>query len=265
MRIEDLEGHHVQFAPNVTLGLSPVLAGRPLIERVEATFARNPPRFQDIAELELDRGPIAICGAGPSLNEFAQHMQAVWSHHPIMVCGTAHDHAVQLGIKPRYAVIFDPQPIAVKSLRQPQQGCTYLVASICDASVFDTLDGQDIRVWHPAGSVELDHYRGECAVTGGSSVTLRAMVLAFLLGHREQHLFGFDCCYGRTTHAFGDHGDTTRIPIEYDGYHFTTNLSLIEQAFEFIQQVQLYGDKFYPIVYGDGLAARLMVNHGRAN
>jgi hypothetical protein len=262
MEAHELAGHQVTFAPTVNLVLQPHLAGPQLSANVSACFERNPPRFVDMLDGYKAKGRLAICAGGPSMKG---QIDKIRRFDRVMVCASTHEFFVREGIPFDFAVIFDPTPDDNRFYEKTRAGALYLVASICDPSLFEALRDNRVRVWHPAGSVAHEEYRGEPCVTGGSTAALRALVLAYLLGHRRQYLFGFDSSYaGDDRHAYAhpDDADCSRdVRVRFGSREFSTNYQLMSQANEFMLQVRSYGDKFHPIAYGDGLLQTMLRDH----
>jgi hypothetical protein len=230
-----------------------------LLARVDATFNRDLPRFAGLvgsAPPTKFAGSIAICSGGPSVRD---HVEKIRTFKRVMICASAHDWAVENGISFQYAVIMDPSDDTVDYVKHPQANVMYLVASICHPGLFDHLKGHNVRVWHPAGVLEMEHYRGEPGVPGGSSAATRAIVLACCLGFRRQHLFGFDSSYETADddHAYpqpAHRNGAVDIWVTFGGKKFLTNFQLAAQANEFMDQVRFYDRKLWrPVVYGEGL------------
>lgn len=168
---------------------------------LEATFARG---YTPLMIGQERNGPVSIVGSGPSL---ARNYKDVVGD--VIACNSAHDFLVSKGVIPKFAMIWDANPVMEKILR-PHKDVTYLIASRCHPSVFDLLNGYKVLVWHALGgdSVErylIDRKREEPVIAGGSSSVTRATHVAATMGYRkEMHLFGVDSCYSDgKTHVNG--------------------------------------------------------------
>lgn len=167
------------------------------------------PEFAEMAPAH-DR-VVSICGSGPSLNDTWQDLEGdVWA------CNDAGWFLIDKGVIPKYVMVWDPQPLVVDCLRRTHPDTTYLVASMCDPSVFDLLKsrGCNVMLWHPWMGDALpmiewlvgfetksrllvgfdlqipDHPPGE--LIGTSCAVTRSAQFAPLLGYRTQHWHGVD-------------------------------------------------------------------------
>ena len=230
---------------------------------------RKLPMAHDLPEWR-DRMPIALIGGGPSLVETVS-LAKCFKH--AMVCGSAHDFAVESGVQPRWTVICDPDPVMANYLRKPVMGCRYLVASHCSDEVFDALAAHDVAVWHAGGAVdEADPVwgeRGAVLVGGGCTVGLRAIVLATIFGYSELHLFGMDTCMsGELHHAYEYSTDDekylcakglTEVRIGSElGNSFTMSGYQIGQMVGFKEILNIYSDRVKFVVHGGGVLAELL-------
>ncbi len=249
MYLDELSGHQASFAPLVDIPD----AGDALrkIENTRAARSRGLPSF-----LSLPRsrgGSLSILSGGPSLAAQIAEIKA-----PTMVCGSAHDFAVGQGITPDYCVLLDPSPESA-FLLTPRVNVKYLVASSCDPVLFDKLSHFETYIWHSAGDVPFSELEGESAVGGGSTVTLRALGIAVLLGFTDLHFYGFDSCYRNgAEHAYRHNPNRpTPFEIKFNGKPFLVNAPLLLQAQEFVKLKRDHGDLFRATVYGDGLVAEM--------
>lgn len=216
-------------------------------------------RFHEMPKKE---GPIAIVAGGPSLKASLQEVKHL--DCPIMAAGSAHQYLRENGIPLYYAAIYDPLPVQALYFKNPHLGCTYIVASTCDPSVFDALDDYVVKLWHPAGEVDSEILGDEAKfiVGGGSTVTLRAIPLAAILGFSDIHLYGFDSSFEADQHAYnlnkGDPGLGEDIEVSVNGRKFTTTLQLLAQAQQFMQMKDRFPGMFRCSVHGDGMVAEMM-------
>ena len=100
---------------------------------------------------------------------------------------------LSVDVTPDYFVLLDAREDNLSFLH-PDLKAHNLIASQCPPSVFDALEKQEVTVWHPAYPGISDYIGDrECAlIGGGTTVGLQAMSIAFAMGYREIHLFGFD-------------------------------------------------------------------------
>lgn len=237
-----------------------------VLSNVEKAFEFDTARFHLLPEFMKPKGdlPLAIVAGGPSLKTTLEELEPY--RHNIMVCGSAHDHVVSLGYVPRYAVFCDPDPIMLNYVRKPHPQTTYLLASHCNANLFDALRHFPIAMWHPAGIASKEEedriYHAEPRIGGGCTVTLRAIPLAIMLGYSNQHFFGFDSCISEEEHhayAAEDVSKPIDVRVGENGRTFHAPGYLLAQAQQF-QSIVLkgYGHLFTPTIHGDGLIAEIM-------
>lgn len=159
---------------------------------IEATMARQYKPFNSL--LESETGTISICGSGPSLADTYKTLKG-----DIYACNAAHGWLLEHGVVPKFCMLWDADPVVHKFVvRHPKT--IYLVGSRCHPSVFEALEGCDVRVWHAAGDKNLQdilekHNRNEPMIGGGSAAVSRAMFVAYALGYRKMHLHGADSSY----------------------------------------------------------------------
>lgn len=154
---------------------------------------------------------LSICGSAPSLKQtYKPLIGDIWA------CNDAGWFLIDHGIVPKYVMVWDPQPLVVDCLRRTHQDSTYLVASMCDPSVFDLLNSQrrKVVIWHPWMGDALPMIEwlagfetksrlliGEGLripgippdeVVGTSAAVTRSAQFAPLMGYRNLHLHGVD-------------------------------------------------------------------------
>ena len=146
----------------------------------------------------------------------------------------------------------------------------YLISSQCHPSAFTKVRGKRVTLWHPhyAGVQEIIGDR-ECAlIGGGSTVGLQALSIAFALGFRNIHLYGYDSSYSTGAgHAYpqpendNDRADEVRV----NGKTFLATNWMVRQAVEFQSAAQQLAEADTVVsVHGFGLlpeiAARMAAN-----
>jgi hypothetical protein len=237
-------------------------------DQIRINMGRDLPRFHLRADYgkRKDR-PLAIVGGGPSLRKTINELH---DFKDVMVCGSAHDYVVNSGINPKYAVVcsarHDPGELPSDFIKCPRYFCEYLIASCCHPAVFDALCDQNVTLWNSYAAFPHEIYNNEPLVQGGSSVVLRALPIAILLGYYDLHFFGFDSCFEKPeeNHAYdaGAHSlehDLTKVRIgAEDGPEFLTHIAWLVQARDFQEMCKHMGHLFNPIIHGDGLIAEIM-------
>lgn len=219
-----------------------------------ATMERGYVSFNHLMD-SVQGGPVSIVGSGPSLK---------WTYKDlvgdVLACNSAHDFLIEQGIVPKYAMIWDANPVIAKFVTKPHKGVKYLVASRCHPSVFEALQGYDVTVWHALGGGDVEallnqYGKQEPMVAGGSAGVTRGIFVMGAIGYREMHLFGADCCYEEdSTHVTGSVIDQKRMRLRICGKFFDLAPWMAMQAGDFkliVPQLQDRGVKF--VVHGTGL------------
>jgi hypothetical protein len=239
-------------------------------DQIRTNVRRDVPRLHhkiDYGKSKRGR-PLAIVGGGPSLR---QTMDQLREFEDIMVVGSAHDFIVNHGFTPKYAVVCSARNDEGESpkdfIKYPRYYCEYLLASCCHPSLFDALANQNVTLWNSAGRVDNEVFNGEPFITGGSTVTLRAINVAIVLGYYDMHFFGFDSCFESVedNHAY-DAGSNSieheiikvRVGHPETGREFLTHTAWLIQAQHFQEVMQFTGHLFNPTIHGDGLIAEIM-------
>ena len=189
-----------------------------------------------VKETPAHDGHAVIVGGGPSLVEFLPTIRKRHSlGQKIFALNGAARFLNAHGIVPDYQVILDARPENITLLANAKE---YLFASQCHPSLFEHLeDLPDVSVWHPAiEGIEghLPQYEGEYALIGGGlTVGLSTMCLAYTMGFRKLHLFGYDSSHRQTLgHAYKQpmNNNDVLCKVTLDGETFTSSLAMARQA-----------------------------------
>ena len=238
-----------------------------LAKNITANLGRPLPRFVQYSGLGVIKNePLAIVAAGPSLN---QTIDRVRDFKNVLVCGSAHDHLVRLGVVPTYALVCDGGKEDKGNLSLPQQETLYLIASQCDPGLFEHLKDYNVEMWHYRGQAapnveaEIELLNGEPSLAWGSTVTVVSISIAMMLGYQHLHFFGFDSCYGDygiAHHCCEISGslEYQKVPVKIGEKTFISDLSLAEQASQFFRFVESQRQFFHSTIYGDGLIAEMV-------
>jgi Protein of unknown function DUF115 len=251
-------------------GVRVIMAADP--EEVVARFREvntwGLPRVEHMEEMR-EGIPIAIVGGGPSLNET---FRGIEPFRKVMVCGSAHDHAIRLGIKPTWVVVCDPDPIMALYLKEPSPGTKYLVASACAQEVFDVLSGRDIAIWNCSDEL-IDSAKWEdqgLLFGGGCTVLSRAIWIAGVFGYWNMHFFGCDNSIRADAHHAYDFktpgeetGEIVPIQITLDGPEYLVPNYLVGQIFDLRTIIFSNQHRIQVTVHGDGLFAAMMAEANR--
>jgi hypothetical protein len=221
-------------------------------------------------------GNAVLVGCGPSIEtpEMKVLIREQWAMgRPIFAIKGAHDWLIEeLSIIPDICVFLDPQDHMTDRIKLAGQwpsthrGTVYMLASQCSPDMFEHLSGQKVVMWHALSNVgEKKMLAGRLMVGGGTTSGLRTFNLAYLMGFKKFHLFGFDSCnkdkdskYKRVNiHTGGDHAVKV-ITVHSNGKEHYCNPAMAGQANEFQDMIKMFGGDIRIKVYGDGLIASLM-------
>jgi hypothetical protein len=208
---------------------------------------------------EPHEGHVAIVAGGPSLNDTFHEVarrkatgQQLWA-----VNGTA-KYLRDRGLIPDAHVIVDARPDNLKFLEDADPETLHLLASQCDPSLFDAVER--VLLWHansPGMEELLRGMRETSLIGGGSTVGLQALVLAFVMGYRKIHLYGFDSSYrGGEGHAYPQQmndGEAVVTAVIGDRT-FRAAPWMVQQTEEFLSTAaELERQGAVITVHGDGL------------
>lgn len=245
-----------------------------VVENVEASFARNTPRFAKLPNLGKRTGPVAIVGGGPSLKHELGSLKRFPG--PIISCGSVHDYLIEHDIPIAYHCACDPEPVNTRWLRTPSKAVTYLIASQCHPDLFKALEGYDVRLWHAtvilaATAKPLCDFRGEPEIPGADFVVGRAWPIAAVMGHKDVHFFGFDCSFPadcESQHAYAYdwvREEPVYVTCEHTGERFATVPGWLAQLNTFNKMLAMSAGQFTVTIHGESLAASMCCKPRKAD
>jgi len=211
---------------------------------------------------------IMILAGGPSLNEFESEI--IQNHKDgmrVITVNGAYNWALDRGITNVNQCMIDAREFNRRFVDPPRNDCNYFIASQCDPSVFDGLPPERTYMWQVTTSPEAidlvdSEYPEYIMSGGGSTVTLRAIVLMRLLGFYKQHIYGFDSCLmGDKHHAYEQKENdykVTNVPVTVGGKTFICQPWMAYQAYEFIDMCKALNDEIMFDIKGDGLIAHII-------
>lgn len=235
-------------------------------EQVKIAMRKVQGRVQKEGDKEQE---CAIIGYGPSLSDTWR--EAI-KFPVIFTCSGAHKFLIEKGLSAHdferwIHVDLEPRPHKVKLLGEPQHGIEYKIASTIAPNYLDKLEGFDVKLWHIFANDD-DFQRilppGELAITGGSDVGMRTMVIARLLGYKNMHIFGIDGSTGKTGFHAAEHPNQPpyQMETELNGKKFYTTPALMQCAKQMPKELDELVDvnaKFY----GNGLVQEIMKDYKR--
>lgn len=235
---------------------------------VTTNIKRDTIRFMRLPGLWLERRqPLAICGGGPSLDDNVEELKQ-FGH--VMACGSVHDHLVDLGITPTFALAVDAKADAVNWFQKPQEKTSYLLASQCHPNMFEQLKGHKIAMWNFPGQLddEQKFYNDEPMINWGCMVGVHSLQMAVFLGFQELHFFGMDGNHRDGKHHSYDVGSWSDEIMSIGRQFYTINGRTFMSTTALISQMQQFFDVFASpwgqyikgYVHGDGLWAEVIKN-----
>lgn len=151
-------------------------------------------------------GHAVIVGGAPSLKFNLKEIELRQQNNQIIFAtNNAFNYLRANGIKPEVHVMLDAREENIEFV--PQRGntqCYY--SSQCHPDVIKEASKHDLILWHPM--IEsifeiIGNDTGDALVGGGSTVGMKAIALAYILGYRKFHLYGMDSSYSEgENHAY---------------------------------------------------------------
>jgi hypothetical protein len=229
-----------------------------LLRNIRVNSARDLPW---VGERPVHDKAAILVGGGASVNRCLEDIH--WLKHRggiVYAMNAASQWLRGNGIEPDYQVIADAKPETATLVDPRTRG--HLFASQVNPTTFDA--AKNPVLWHLGDErieAEFPEKRrkrgGYSLIGGGASVGNSAMCLAYVLGHRELHIFGFDSCHWNgESHAYPQPMNRfiPTIEVEWAGREFTSSVAMKAQAEKFqitAQMLKAGGCKIE--VYGDGL------------
>lgn len=180
--------------------------GWKITEHVRSAKAR---KWPGITPFEYRGKSIAICGGGPSIGYCLSELRDLQkSGTRVMAINRTHDYLVNLPqshgipwVKPWAGILLEPTPNAAGYIK-PRAGVRYYIGSQCAPETFDKFEKHEHFIWHaqskPELEAELDAREKALMVPAiGSTCGMRAIMLCYMMGFTDIHLFGFDSCYNK--------------------------------------------------------------------
>lgn len=232
-----------------------------LFANIEASTARG---YPSVMRGEPDGVPAIICGSGPSITDEIDVIRQLHKDGgTIFALNGAAQFLCERGIMPEYLVMLDAREHNTQFI-QNTVAWEYLLASQCAPCVFDQADRQNanVKLFHPCIENIEDHLlpgmEDVPLIGGGITVGLTAMALAFAMGYREEHLFGYDSSYADDTLYVSpqvmSHGELECLEATCAGRTFKTSRIMAKQAMEFPAFSMMLAENDCVIhVHGSGL------------
>lgn len=145
---------------------------------------------------------VCIVGGGPSLADGLSELKArQFNGHKIWALNGCARYLLENGIDVDAQILLDGRGENVGFIMPVS---SYFIASQCDPAIFEAVKGRNVTLFHvnTEGIVNAVPSNGKPLhlISGGSTVGLNAMAIAYTQGYRNIHLFGFDSSYDETAH-----------------------------------------------------------------
>lgn len=230
---------------------------------VTANVANDVPRI-DLAPAH--DGTLIIAAGGPSLASSLPAISLARARGATLwAVNGVHDYLIDRGIVPDAMVMLDSRKACVDAfLSRPHSEVEYLIATQCDPSAFERLDGSWMASdpvvrkwtgWYWGVETMDDRYIG-----GGATVGLKSIALGYVLGYRRFMLFGYDSSYlDGADHAYPQpmNANDLRVDVVLKGRKFTAARWMAKQVVEFLGmaaaltalgcEIQIHGDGLLPM------------------
>lgn len=227
-----------------------------LRSNIVSALARGLPEVS--ASPVVHDGTFVVVGSGPTLPQFVEQIRAEQAQgRPVCAVKGSHDFLVERGVVPDCYFNLEAR---LRSLKHPQHGTLYMLASRCNPQQFDELNGYRVQIFHTwDGKDPVPELAGRPLLTGGSTSGLRAVTVGYAWGFRRFSMYGFDSCITddnikRMTGESVEEHKTLRIRC--GDRWFKTNGAMALQAQDFRDMLRITRDCTYT-VHGDGLLAKI--------
>jgi len=232
------------------------------VEEINGNILENSEIYKNWLQAEDDiPAPAIIIGGGDSINDHIEEIQnLMYDGAIVFALNGASQWARKNGIAVHYQVILDAK-----------EETSDLVDSFADEHLFASqchpatlYAAENLTLWHlnrPGTEELLPPQRvrdgGYALVGGDSSVGVCALCVAFIKGHRDLHIFGFDTSYrGGKSHGYKQRINATMPTMKtgWAGKEYTISLAMRDQCQNFMAYsaaLKEAGCNFN--VYGEGL------------
>lgn len=229
---------------------------------VRSACARDLPWF-DFGTDKHDR-QVAIVGGAPSvLNAFDELRQRQKDGQEIWALNNARSMLEQAGIEPDAQFVIDARALNAEFVA-PHPTMRFYIASQCVPEIFEKLAGCNVTVMHMATEgmyeylVDFPTEKPTHLLGGGTTVGLKAMLVAYKLGYKFIHVYGMDSSYDDegAHHAYSQDANVGERIVEVicGDVKFRCAPWMVTQATDFQSLVELMIDDGVTVtVNGSGL------------
>ncbi len=204
------------------------------------------------------KGTVAIVGGGPSLSYTWGELK--YCGLPIMALNGAHNFLTERDVYPTFAVMMDARARQARFWKNPNPYTIYLPCANCDPTVFDVLEDSGARTALWFAWMGIGEPNNTLRIGGGSTIGMRAIYLAAVMGFEKAILYGFDGCKSEEkTHAYSqpraDHTEVHDVWVDENNKYKCTP-AMCAQAGDFRDMLKV-GMPIDLEFRGDGLLSAI--------
>lgn len=203
-----------------------------LFSHIKHNSLRDLPWIKQVPEHD---GHAIIVGGGASLADNLESIRwRVGLEQKLFALNNSAKYLYEHGFSPDYQVIVDAREHN-KNFVEHIYANEALLASQCHPAVFDA--AKNVTLWHPV--IEgIENYLPDvdfeyAMVGGGTTVGLSSMCLAYAMGYRKIHLYGFDSSHkDEAGHAYEQPENEKEpvVKVRAYGRNFDCSLAMAYQA-----------------------------------
>lgn len=182
-------------------------------------------------------GVVCIVGGGPSLaNDIEELKIRQQNGHQIWALNGCARFLLENGVDVDAQIILDGRPENVDFIVPV---AAYFIASQCDKSVIDGVRGRNVTLFHANTDGVVDsipeNNKPLHLISGGSTVALNTMAIAYTQGYRNIHLFGVDSSYEAEHHIYAQslNDNDAVMNVSVEGEQFKAAPWMVAQVNQF--------------------------------
>lgn len=170
-----------------------------LIDNIKNSLSLSLPKLEMIPAHD---GHAVIVGGAPSLKRHLDEIRERQKHGQVIFStNNTYNYLVKNGIIPDCHVMIDARPENAEFLPCADHNSVCYYASQCHPSIFE--NAKNVVLWHSMDEgiqQYIGNDTGDPLVGGGSTVGMKSLALAWILGYRQFHLYGMDSSYENEEH-----------------------------------------------------------------
>lgn len=244
-----------------------------ILDQVASNIRRRLPQIQPY---EPNSNTAIIVGGGASLKTTEKELRDLyWAGGKIVALNGAYNWCIERNFKPSACVLLDAREFNAEFVKEPVEGCRYLLSSQCHPKTFDYCKGRETYIWHActAGDAELDllkeyYFDRTYPITLGTTVGVRSVSILRMLGFTRMEIFGLDSCWLNDEHHAYEQAENAkdlRMPVwirpqgrDDLALRFECAPWHMKQAEDFQNLIKERGNLFQLNVHGPGLIASIL-------